>query len=233
TRLNAAADDIMSRHADAFAVVVLGDIADKGDAVSYRLAARALSRLAPPVYLLPGNHDDRGNMRAVFSELPSGFMQQTFSTPAGDFVLLDSVRAGAVGGEYCARRAEWLRQTLRRARRPVFVCMHHPPLFVPFLQDAHYAPKYFRPLVEVIDEFPGKIRCYIFGHMHGTATGVWRGIPFSVLRSLGPQCFFTGAMPARDEDYIHSGAQPHYGILLAGREQFIFHHHGFLENIPA
>ena len=231
-RLHAAVDDIAANHADAAAVVVMGDIAHRGDAASYRLAADALSRLPVPVYPMPGNHDNRANMRRVFPALPDGFMQQVFSTPAGDFILADTVREGEVAGEYCARRAEWLRETLRQTRRPAFVCMHHPPLLLPLLQDVDFTPEYFRPLEDIIAAAPGMIRYFLFGHVHAAAGGVWRGIPFTALRSFGPQTYLSDETPAGGKNYIFTNAQPHYGILLADESQVVFHHHGFLENIP-
>lgn len=230
TRLHAAVDDILSHHADAAAIIILGDIADKGDIASYRLAADALSRLPAPFYLLPGNHDNYDNMRRIFPGLPN-VIQKTVATPAGDFVLTNSVQKGEVSGEFCFQRGEWLKKVLRRARRPVFICMHHPPLSLPFLQDDEFAPENFQYLVDAMDAVPGMVRYFLFGHLHAAVDGVWRGVPFSVLRSISHQTFLTTEAPA-GKKYIYTQAAPHYGILLADEEQIILHHHGFLENRP-
>lgn len=239
-RLQAAVDDILSHHADAAAVIILGDIADKGDVASYRLAANALSRLPVPFYLLPGNHDNRDNMRLIFPGLRTDFIQQIVTTPAGDFILLDSVREGEDAGEFCYRRSKWLKKILRSARRRVFICMHHPPLLLPFLQDSDFVPDYFKYLADALAEAPGMVRYFLFGHQHASVGGVWRGIPFSVLRSTYRQTYFTTASIESSKERFakvahHFGsteAAPHYGILLADEERIIFHHHGFLENIP-
>ena len=233
SRLHAATNDINQNHPDANAVVVLGDIAHRGDSQSYNLAKDAFTKLLMPVYLLPGNHDNRDNLRNAFPNLPSGFIQQTFSVPAGNFVLTDSVRQGKVSGEYCPLRAQWLKNILQHAKHPVFVCMHHTPLLVPFMQDADFVSEYFRPLADVVDEFPGMIRHFVFGHLHASANGVWRGIPFSLLRSFQYQTLLTHHIPNGGEKYVYTNALPHYGILLADKNTTVFHHHSFLENFPA
>ena len=232
-RLRVATDEVSAFHADAAAVVVLGDIAHHGDIASYRLARRELSRLPMPFYLLAGNHDNRSKLREVFPELPSGFMQRTFPTPAGDFILADSVREGENIGEYCTRRGAWLRQTLEQASRPVFVCMHHPPFFMPYSQDIFDAD-YFRCFTEAIDGFLDKIRFFMFGHLHVTAGGTWRGVSFSVSRSFGRQTFFTDKTLGDEatDKTIYTAAAPHYGVLLIDEERVIFHHHSFMENRP-
>ncbi len=53
--LDAATEAIASQDVDH--VVVLGDIADAGDAPSHTRALRALTRVGVPVHVVPGNHD--------------------------------------------------------------------------------------------------------------------------------------------------------------------------------
>ena len=228
-RLRAAVDGIIAYHADAEICVILGDIANKGETAAYQLAAKELARLPMPFYLLAGNHDKRENMRGVFREQPEGFMQQIVCASDGDFILLDRVKDGSADGEFCAVRAEWLKQTLAVTARPVFICMHHPSVELGLPEDEIMLNDTGQ-LIAAIDTAPEKIRHFIFGHTHATVNGVWRGIPFAALRSLVQQGFFTiGSEPAG----VYTHAAPHYGVLIADEKQIVLHHHGFLENTPA
>lgn len=114
------------------AVVMTGDLTDFGRAAEYDHLRQLLQPLTMPVYLMPGNHDDRGQLRACF---PShnylgvdGFIQ--YSVPVGNLQLiaLDTVVPQASEGALCAERLTWLSSELDKHRhRPVVVAMHHPP----------------------------------------------------------------------------------------------------------
>ncbi len=49
------------------AIVLTGDLTDFGRAAEYEHLASLLAPLGMPLYLLPGNHDDRDQMRRSFS----------------------------------------------------------------------------------------------------------------------------------------------------------------------
>ena len=61
-----AAVNALPQRADA--VVVTGDLVDSGKPAQYEHLRALLAPLACPVYLLPGNHDDRDALRAAFPE---------------------------------------------------------------------------------------------------------------------------------------------------------------------
>ena len=50
------------------AVVITGDLSDFGRAAEYEHLARLLAPLTMPVYLMPGNHDDRDQLRRSFPD---------------------------------------------------------------------------------------------------------------------------------------------------------------------
>lgn len=114
------------------AVVVTGDLTDFGRAAEYEHLRELLTPLPMPVYLMPGNHDDREQMRRTFAHHAYlgeyGFVQ--FSVPVGDLQLiaLDTVNTGASAGFLCAQRLAWLAAELQlHSGKPVVVAMHHPP----------------------------------------------------------------------------------------------------------
>jgi 3',5'-cyclic AMP phosphodiesterase CpdA len=120
------------------AVVLTGDLVDKGSAAEYRHLAELIApaaELGLPVYLMPGNHDDRDQLRRAFPGHgylgEDEFLQYTvdIGAPGGlCLVALDTVDAGASWGRLCAKRLQWLETTLGALRgRAVVVAMHHPP----------------------------------------------------------------------------------------------------------
>lgn len=115
------------------ALVITGDLTDFGRAAEYEHLRGLLEPLGDlPTYLLPGNHDERLQLRASFPEHhylgTEGFVQ--YSVPIGNLTLiaLDTVVPGASEGSLCAERLQWLAQALDTHRhRPVVIAMHHPP----------------------------------------------------------------------------------------------------------
>lgn len=132
TYLQRAVQSIVSRPLPPAAVVLTGDLTDFGRHEEYRHLENLLAPLTMPVYLLPGNHDSRQNLRQAFprhSHLQDGEFIQ-YAVPIGPVTLiaLDTLTENASKGSLCARRLQWLEQTLDQYRdRPVVLAMHHPP----------------------------------------------------------------------------------------------------------
>lgn len=114
------------------AVVITGDLTDFGRPGEYAYLKQLLAPLDIPIYLLPGNHDDRHNLRDSFPEhayLGEGpFIQ--YAVDIGDvrLIALDTCIAGESAGTLCRTRLDWLDATLQTSRDlPVVIAMHHPP----------------------------------------------------------------------------------------------------------
>lgn len=114
------------------AVVITGDLSDFGREAEYAHLERLLAPLTMPVYLLPGNHDEREQLRRSFPAHSylgqEGFVQ--YSVPVGGLrlIALDTAETGKPYGRLCATRLQWLADELARWRdQPVVVAMHHPP----------------------------------------------------------------------------------------------------------
>jgi len=130
--LRQAVDSILRLPQRPDAVVLTGDLTDFGRAGEYAHLRSLLAPLTMPLYLMPGNHDDREQMRLSFPEHRylgrNGFVQ--YSVAVGDLQLiaLDTQVEGASHGGLCAQRLQWLADTLDQHRdRPVVIAMHHPP----------------------------------------------------------------------------------------------------------
>jgi 3',5'-cyclic-AMP phosphodiesterase len=115
------------------AVVMTGDLVDLGSADEYRHLKALLAPLAMPYYLLVGNHDERGALRAVFDDhtyLREGgeFVQYARDIGPLHLIALDSQVPGQSHGTLCDARLAWLEAALEAARsKPVVVALHHPP----------------------------------------------------------------------------------------------------------
>ena len=70
--LKAAIDRLISLNdalAPIDAVLISGDLSDDGSADSYSFLKEQLSRLGLPMFIVPGNHDLREQMRKAFSDI--------------------------------------------------------------------------------------------------------------------------------------------------------------------
>jgi 3',5'-cyclic AMP phosphodiesterase CpdA len=115
------------------AVVVTGDLADSGAAAEYAHLAELLAPLDMPVYLLPGNHDDRDQMRRSFPGhrwfgREDRFLQYSVQVGNLRLVALDTSEPGKPYGRLDADRLLWLERELETCRhQAVVIAMHHPP----------------------------------------------------------------------------------------------------------
>src|SRR4051794_30340592 len=69
--LRTAVDSVLALRQRPDAVVITGDLTDSGRAAEYESLRELLSPLAAsglPIYLMPGNHDDREQLRCSFPE---------------------------------------------------------------------------------------------------------------------------------------------------------------------
>src|SRR4051794_19910921 len=82
------------------AVLVTGDLVDGGSLAEYEHLVDLLAPLRAPLWLLPGNHDDRSALRSAFGdrvELGDGeYVQFVIAGPVR-VVALDSSRTGEPG----------------------------------------------------------------------------------------------------------------------------------------
>jgi len=113
-------------------VVATGDLTESGRPHQYELLREILAPLRMPIYVIPGNHDEREVLRRAFRSegyLPAqGFCQYVVDHHALRLVALDTIIPGEAGGCLCDERLQWLERQLAAAPdRPTLIIMHHPP----------------------------------------------------------------------------------------------------------
>lgn len=153
------------------AVVITGDLTDFGRAAEYDHLRELLSPLYMPIYLMPGNHDDRDQLRRSFNDHPylgdSGFVQFSVAINGLQLIALDTVTTGASAGSLCKDRLAWLAAQLHtHAQQPVVIAMHHPP-FQTLIghMDAIGLLQGSQELEALVQQYPNVERV-ICGHLH-------------------------------------------------------------------
>jgi 3',5'-cyclic AMP phosphodiesterase CpdA len=97
------------------------------------LAALLRQHLPIPVYVIPGNHDRRDNLRGALAHLPGvtadpEYVQFAVDDHAVRLVMLDTVVFGSGHGELRDDQLTWLDNVLAAVpEKPTMIGMHHPP----------------------------------------------------------------------------------------------------------
>lgn len=173
-------------------VLLTGDLVDEGSDAEYGRLRHALAPLNQPLYVIPGNHDDRAAMRRAFADhayLPGDgdFLHYVVDGHPVRLVGLDTITPGKVGGAMDAARCQWLDARLGEAPdRPTLVMMHHPP----FAMGIDHLDRW---LLEGADEFGRVIARHpqveriVCGHAHRAVALRWNGTTVSVCPSTAHQ----------------------------------------------
>lgn len=229
-RVDAAVTFILDHHADAAACVITGDMVDHGTSADYQALQTRLADLPMPLYPMVGNHDDRPALRAVFP-LPrsamNGFVQYRVSLDATDLLCLDTQKAGADGGAFCADRSAWLQDALAATRGKILVFIHHPPM-------ALGLPMQDLDCMAGGDAFLEMLRPYCdrlylcAGHVHRPVSGTYQGIAFTTVRSITYQA--PNPQPPWDWSSFQPAAEaPTLGVIEVSRDGVIIQQQQFCD----
>ncbi|HEU4462389.1 MAG TPA: phosphodiesterase [Solirubrobacterales bacterium] len=193
------------------AVLVSGDLTDDGADDGYRLARELLERLEAPLHVLPGNHDDRDRLRAVFDLPGEGDEPIRYSVDVGELrlVVFDSNVPGQDPGRYDPEQLRWLDAELgAEPERPTLLALHHPPLATGIEEwdGINLEPGQLPLLAAVVSRHP-QLRGIVGGHLHRIAASALAGVPVLAVPST-----YLQARP----DFVTEGVElvPHPGFAL-------------------
>jgi 3',5'-cyclic AMP phosphodiesterase CpdA len=166
------------------ALVVTGDLADRGEAGAYGAVREILEGAAFPAYAVPGNHDHKGALLGALGAFcpaePALLPEICYAVRLGPVlaVMLDTASEGVHSGGASGRACDWLARTLAaEGGAPALVFCHHPPF--PSGMGRMDAP--FRNadgLAEAIRVNPRAVLCC--GHLHRGLAASWRGVRAAV-----------------------------------------------------
>lgn len=170
------------------AVIFTGDTVQNGQPEEYALLHELLQPLDAPLYLIPGNRDDKEGLRSVFGgNLPGNgdFLQYVVEDYAVRLVAIDSTSPGERKGVFCPERQAWLDVVLdAQPERPTLLFIHHPPFDI----DDHYIGGYRRPeeaaaLADVVGRH-SQVQGMLCGHVHCPGKHEWAGTVASLMPSI-------------------------------------------------
>lgn len=170
------------------AIVHTGDITQHGRLEEYHLVEAALAKARAPFYLVPGNKDDRTNLRDAFSSCGvfpsgSGFLQYAVEDHPVRIFVLDTVAADSNKGDYCDVRVRHLMAMADTDQtKPIAAFTHHPPFEVPAGPERlHYKDHAAMARLCEALEHSERVVGVFSGHIHRPVNGYVGNIRASVV----------------------------------------------------
>jgi len=172
------------------AVVFTGDTVQHGAPEEYAVLRELLAPLDAPLYLVPGNRDEKSALRMAFSDLSclpeaGPFLHYTVDEHPVRLVAVDSTSPGERKGVFCPSRQAWLDGVLlEQPQRRTILFIHHPPFDV----GDHYVGGYRRPeeadaLAEIVGRHP-HVAGLLCGHVHWPVQIRWAGTEARITPSI-------------------------------------------------
>lgn len=170
-------------------VVATGDLTHHGAITEYEVLRQLLESLQIPLYLLPGNHDERTALRETFKDLPwlqatGQYLHYVVDDYPVRLIMLDTLRDHEDGGIIDEPRLAWLSQQLAIApNSPTFLLLHHPPFDtgIPTMDCIGLEGR--SKLAELVSQYPA-IKRIAAGHLHRPIFTQWAGTVASTAPSL-------------------------------------------------
>ena len=115
-------------------MIASGDLVDDGvDIKAYAFLRDHLDLLKAPYTVIPGNHDDRTNLREVFElRCTRNTIDYIIDDEAMPLTLiaLDSTVPGETYGQVQPDQMSWLDSRLKECNKSALLFLHHPPLVI-------------------------------------------------------------------------------------------------------
>jgi 3',5'-cyclic-AMP phosphodiesterase len=163
------------------AVIASGDLTDHGREEEYSVLREILSPLKVPVFVIPGNHDNREVLLKAFTAEdympPPGapFVNYAIDDYPIRLIGLDTSVPGHHHGELCEERLRWLERTLlARSDAPTLIFMHHPPFRTGIRWMDSAGLHGGRELERLVSRHPQVVRVAC-GHIHRPIHVAWAG----------------------------------------------------------
>ena len=160
-------------------MLVSGDLSENAEDAEYEQVRELLASLEVPLFVLPGNHDDRAALRRHFDVPGVGGEPVRYAADLGGLrlVVMDTTRPGEDPGVLDEEQLSWLDAELAaEPEAPTVIAMHHPPLVtgIPALDETGLPTEDRRALAAVVARH-AQVRRIVAGHVHRAITGELAG----------------------------------------------------------
>jgi 3',5'-cyclic AMP phosphodiesterase CpdA len=192
-------------------VFASGDLTENGSESEYEMLLEIVSDLVPPLFVIPGNHDDRDTLLEVFSSrhpyLPrpgAAFAHYTIDEYPVRLIGLDTNVPGQPHGMMCEDRLLWLDEQLNLDRqKPTMIFMHHPP----FRTGVHWMDAAGlhggRAMEEIVSRHRQVVRVAC-GHIHRPIHVAWGG----TIASSAPSTCYQVSLVLGDQEGFEIAMEP-------------------------
>jgi Icc protein len=170
---------------DIDALVLTGDIADRGEPDAYRrvrdIVEASAERMGAAVVWVMGNHDERRAFRTELLRVADtdAPVDRVVDINGLRLISLDTSVPGYHHGEIGPDQLAWLAEVLAQpAPHGSLLALHHPPIptALPLMTILELREQ--AALAEVLAG--SDVRAILGGHLHHASTGLFAGIPVSV-----------------------------------------------------
>ncbi len=211
-------------------VAFTGDLVDFGRPEEYEVLREILGVLPMPVYLIPGNHDDRAAMRQAFPDhaylrQSLGFVNYAIEDHPVRILGLDTTVPGKPGGLMSADRLAWLDAKLAEdPNKATLVLMHHPPFhtFIGHMDDMGLEGS--DALAAVVRKHP-QVERLLCGHLHRPILSRFAGTIACTVPSPAHQVALNLATDAQSRFVMEP---PAYGLHAFTPETGVVSHTAFV-----
>jgi Icc protein len=176
-------------------VMITGDLAERGDKVSYRHFIELIKPLKMPVFVLAGNHDNLKLMSEVFAATPYfPVSDSTFQYAIEGFpfriIALNSNGDGTELPEFDDHRLAWLANQLDQSHEPTLIAIHHPPMITGIELIDMGGPEWCQGLKSLLAEHD-HVKLVICGHCHTDLCGRIGPVPVYMAAATAHQLIGT------------------------------------------
>jgi len=165
-------------------VLHTGDVGDDLAGIEqYRECQTVLKALRPPLYVIPGNHDQRDWLREVFyPHSPTPYY--SFEHNGVQVVCLDTSIPNQPGGDVSEAQLAWLDEICASAsEQPLIVALHHHlfPIGSPPMDSM--TVKNGEAVHQILLKARARLKCALFGHLHERLTFIRDGVLYTTAPS--------------------------------------------------
>jgi len=189
-RLKAVLSQLMEPGQKPDVLIITGDLVEDPELWAYQRLRAILDEVEVPYYLALGNHDSRTTFQSVFPEydMAQGFLQYTIEDWPMRIIVLDTLKVGFHGGDFCEKRIKWLSQKLAEfPDKPTLIALHHPPIEtgIGWMTSSARTPWIIR-LESILEKHQNVVQL-ICGHIHRRITKPFANSYVSVSGAVAPQ----------------------------------------------